>query len=226
MRNEKKHFLMSIIFGIVIISVMLFLYFNSANFIKPPLISLPSTSDEEEIEYKNKYKITDVIVTKDNALEVIASLERPLEYSYTLNKSVFAFSQVKQKNSVVFASNDSIKVLSDDKDTLVNGEFVYIMSQNSVETFNKSDFSNDEILGIPTYEDISNVSSAQIVEENSKKFIQIIDNTDNIVKEYYIDLTNGMLTKYIVREDDVIINEIIVENIIIEEQDPNIFLMI
>ena len=217
---------MSIIFGIVIISVMLFLYFNSANFIKPPLISLPSTSDEEEIEYKNKYKITDVIVTKDNALEVIASLERPLEYSYTLNKSVFAFSQVKQKNSVVFASNDSIKVLSDDKDTLVNGEFVYIMSQNSVETFNKSDFSNDEILGIPTYEDISNVSSAQIVEENSKKFIQIIDNTDNIVKEYYIDLTNGMLTKYIVREDDVIINEIIVENIIIEEQDPNIFLMI
>ena len=170
---------MSIIFGIVIISVMLFLYFNSANFIKPPLISLPSTSDEEEIEYKNK-----------------------------------------------FASNDSIKVLSDDKDTLVNGEFVYIMSQNSVETFNKSDFSNDEILGIPTYEDISNVSSAQIVEENSKKFIQIIDNTDNIVKEYYIDLTNGMLTKYIVREDDVIINEIIVENIIIEEQDPNIFLMI
>ena len=217
---------MSIIFGIVIISVMLFLYFNSANFIKPPLISLPSTSDEEEIEYKNKYKITDVIVTKDNALEVIASLERPLEYSYTLNKSVFAFSQVKQKNSVVFASNDSIKVLSDDKDTLVNGEFVYIMSQNSVETFNKSDFSNDEILGVPTYEDISNVSSAQIVEENSKKFIQIIDNTDNIVKEYYIDLTNGMLTKYIVREDDVIINEIIVENIIIEEQDPNIFLMI
>ena len=226
MRNEKKHFLMSIIFGIVIILVMLFLYFNSANFIKPPLISLPSTSDEEEIEYKNKYKITDVIVTKDNALEVIASLERPLEYTYTLNKSVFAFSQVKQKNSVVFASNDSIKVLSDDKDTLVNGEFVYIMSQNSVETFNKSDFSNDEILGIPTYEDISNVSSAQIVEENSKKFIQIIDNTDNIVKEYYINLTNGMLTKYIVREDDVIINEIIVENIIIEEQDPNIFLMI
>ena len=226
MRNEKKHFLMSIIFGIVIILVMLFLYFNSANFIKPPLIILPSTSDEEEIEYKNKYKITDVIVTKDNALEVIASLERPLEYTYTLNKSVFAFSQVKQKNSVVFASNDSIKVLSDDKDTLVNGEFVYIMSQNSVETFNKSDFSNDEILGIPTYEDISNVSSAQIVEENSKKFIQIIDNTDNIVKEYYINLTNGMLTKYIVREDDVIINEIIVENIIIEEQDPNIFLMI
>lgn len=221
---KNRNIVLSVAFAILLIGTILFLYLNSADFITPPEILLPTNEDSEEIIYNNKYIIEEVDINASNILDVIESLERPLEYSCKLQKTIYAYDTEKVEFSDIFVSYDKIRIIDDDKSTLIIDELVYVTSNNITNTYNLSSFTSDEIIGMQTYENITNVSSATLVTENDVKYIKIITETDQKNLEYYIDLTNGLLVKYYETYEDAIIKEILLTNIISGEQNPDIFI--
>lgn len=226
MINQKKNIILSIFFAVLLIIVVLFLFFNSADFISPPEILLPTTEleDTSNIFYKNKYIIDSVTINNDNVLDVISSLNRPLEYSCKLQKTIYAFDSNLTEFSDVFVSPSKVLVVENNKRTLIDNETVFITSKNITKTYSLQNFSFDEIIGIQTYEDISNIKSSSLELIDDVKYIKIISQNEQKTIEYYIDLTNGLLVKYYEFYQDTKLKEVLLSNILIGEQNPDIFL--
>ena len=230
MRKDRRYAYASLAFGIVLVCIVVFIYSTSAKFIKPPEIILPDNKNtqEQKIEYDNKMITKDIIIDKTNYKEVISKLLRPTEYSMTITNNIYAFetqkteiTQVNVNKKYTLAVRDGVKYLAD-------LQMVTITQGNNIKNIDRISITNDEIIGIPTYEDVMEL------DEEPNVFIGKINNEEvlvievykkdlNITQKYYVSLVSGMLIQYDIIADGKISRQVVMTNLLVKEQDESIF---
>lgn len=220
--KNKNHIYASIILAIILVITVLVIYFSSAKFIDTPQIILPSelVTQQQKIEYSNSKYLKDIVIDDSNYKDVIEKLERPLEYTMSILNEVHAFLETKAVITNVTVAENSIIADRDSSRFEIIDDIVYITRGDSTVEYSRLDFTDDEIIGIPSYENVleinSDVSVLQSTINNEQSLI--IQTSDGNINHFYaVSLVTGMLIKYEVYENGSLIRNVSITNLIIDK---------
>ena len=135
MNTNKKHLYASFIFFLILIGVLLFIYFTSAEFAYKGEIVLPGEIEIQDIEYENRHIISNIEVNIDNYKDVITALKRPREYTARIVNKLNAYDITNEDTSYITVKNDKLKVVNDVRETFVVQEMVYITEGSKTSAF-------------------------------------------------------------------------------------------
>lgn len=223
MSTNKRYLYASIILGVVLVIIVLFIYFSSAKFIDQPEILLPSesTSEQQKIEYENQIILQDITIDEQNYKDVIEKLTRPLVYSMSVLNEIYAFDAQKSQITSVSVSEDSIVAIRDNTEYKVVDDIIYITRNEQTVEFDRLDFSDDEIIGIPSYEQLLDIQSDEVniakTTLSGEQVISIEILQEQTTEIYTISLVTGMLMQYRVLIDDEVVRNVIITNLLIGE---------
>lgn len=221
----RKNFLAPIIFLIAIAITAGYIYVNSAKFIETPTIVMPGDVTSE-IEYTNRNMLSEVEINTDNFKEVISSLSRPESYSMTVSNTLYAYDKQMSFLTYINVSGSNILAQKDDLKYLILNNQLSVEQGGEIKQVNMLDLTRDNIIGIPTYEDVielESVEKASLHTINNEQVIVITAQENDLTNRYYISLATGMLTSYEVISGDKVLRLVMVKDLKIGEQDLEIF---
>jgi len=240
--QRKNMALLAALFAVAI-AIILFVSFYMYSFAykSDAKITLPSKDNSDVIhktEGADEYYLESIKLNSENVIDVITSMDRPDEYSNLVEISTF------------WGDNTSIeKYSSDTKGDLVriqahkansDLDFTTIMTPKSVYTwkngakiysqFATGDFSADDYLHIPTYEDISTLSSDEIeevklVDYNAEVciFVSTVADENGYSQNYMVSTLNGILLSSETYKDEILVRKEIISNIKIGGVENSVF---
>lgn len=222
MKSNRRYLYASIILGIVLILAVLFIYFSSAKFIDTPEIQLPSEhiTEQQKIEYENDKILQDIVIDEQNYKEIIEKMQRPELYFMSVLNEIYAYDTKRSLVTSVSVNAEEIVASRENTEYLVQGNVVYITKNEQTVQFDKNDFTNDEIMGIPSYEAILEIEGSATVTKttlNGEQALEIeIKAEYNEI--YTVSLVTGMLMQYEVYSEDELVRNVVITNLVIGEQ--------
>lgn len=218
---KTNNFLVPVISGLAIIAFIAFIYYSSARFVDPPDITLPdeNMTEQSKIEYINRYVYQDIVIDENNFKEVITKLTRPTTYSFTIFNTIYSGSDEKMKTSEAVVKNNEVTVVSDDVTITADENFVTFSSGEKINLYDRSLYTNDEIIGIPTYEDLLDMTETPKVTTTSDGTQDILELTyeqEDMRYIYSVSLSNGVLVAYQIYEADELVRDVALMNFFIE----------
>ncbi|MFI3225933.1 MAG: hypothetical protein R3Y09_00875 [Clostridia bacterium] len=222
MSSNKRYLYASIILGVVLVITVLFIYFSSAKFIDKPEIHLPSENftEQQKIEYENQQIVQDVTINVKNYKEIIEKLTRLQEYSMSVLNEIYAYDVQKSQVTSVTVTEESTIAIRDNVEYKVIDDSIYITKGEQTTVFDRIDLTNDEVIGIPSYEDILQISGNAIVEMtdlNGEQALRVEYIDAENLEAYTISLVSGMLMKYEIYEQGILVRNVEVTNLVVNE---------
>lgn len=221
MKSNRKYIYASIIFALTLIFIAVFIYVNSANYIKTPQIILPTdnqTSDKS-IEYKNNMLLKDVVIDTQNYKDVILKLSRPEKYTMIVTNDIYAYDVKKSDTYTVLVMEDRVISKKDDIEYQADDEKILITQNRQTKEFARELFSDDDIMGIPTYEQVLDlVGQVKVSVEyiNHEQTLKIEYQDEDYHQNYYISLVTGILVKYENFYQNMLIRQVTTANLSIQ----------
>lgn len=222
MQNKKKrNIIISTIFAISLLSLVYISYLYLNSYIETSEIILP-TDDfkiEVEIEYQNTLITENVEINQENYKEIIEKLNRPEEYSFTVSNVLYAFFEEKTEVSTISVTKNETNIKHQDKSFIIKGNSVEVIENSQEKIFDIGVFSNDELMRIPSYEDILQTKATNVyVEDTQTEKVISVETYDDLldIKEIYkVSLSSGMLIKYEVYEDENLVRQVEIKDLVI-----------
>lgn len=220
MSSNRRYLYASIILGVVLVMTSLFIYFSSAKFIATPEIHLPSENItvQQKIEYENEQILQDVTINNKNYKEIIEKLSRPQEYSMSVLNEIYAYDAQKSQITSVTVTENSVMAVRENTQYEVIDDIVYAIKGEQTTEFNRMDITDDEIIGIPSYENLLDITGDIVVEmstlngEQALK-VEIVDEQN--LEIYTVSLVTGMLMQYEIYEQEVLVRNVLVTNLVV-----------
>lgn len=222
MQNKKKrNIIISTIFAISLLSLVYISYLYLNSYIETSEIILP-TDDfkiEVEIEYQNTLITENIEINQENYKEIIGKLNRPEEYSFTVSNVLYAFFEEKTEVSTISVTKNETNIKHQNKSFIIKGNSVEVIENSQEKIFDIGVFSNDELMRIPSYEDILQTQATNVyVEDTQTEKVISVESYDDLldIKEIYkVSLSSGMLIKYEVYEDENLVRQVEIKDLII-----------
>lgn len=229
--------------GLFLLAVAFFIIFiSNGTGKKSGDIVLPQGSaqftENVDIAQRNNNKIAVVTVDKLNVKEIIASLERPLEYELVAEIIYFyedqnaSFTSVLWANGIVQRGQIKTSEGSIERNVLKTGTSLYIWGESG-DVYYKgtaNQFSMEDEIRMPTYEDIlqledeEGILSVETTTYEGRFCIHLQSaQNGNFVREWYIDVANALLIACDTKENDKLIYSMRCTSLKVEEQDDELF---
>lgn len=206
-------------------------YYSSENKIILPTSDMDTSLNSNDDLYKNN--VDDLEIDKNNVKDVIASLNRPSEYTALVESTIYwsTSSRSTKYNLYVSGSKKRIECLTSDGAV----DYYNLIIDDIVYSFNSSgdyaqyyigDFSEDDYIQIPSYEDIADlnrITDAKLMEYNNEMCI-FVEADSFYREEYIISAVNGLLYSYIAYDDtDTVVRKSQISNIKTDEISDDYF---
>lgn len=218
---KKEQILAPLGLGLGIIIFIFSLYFSSARFVDSPSIILPSeyTIENDVFQIENKFIYADIEITTENFKAVISKLFRPNSYDFTINNTIFAINSEKNIISNISLTPTEITINRDDIEIFATNELITFTQNSNEHTVSRKLYSNDELIGIPTYEDLLFdefiASEVELLTLNFEDVLKITSNDSETTKIHVISLATGLLVRYEIYENNALKREVLLENLVI-----------
>lgn len=216
---KKEQIYAPLAVGLALVFFIIVIYFTSARFVEPPKITLPAEAENviDKTEYESIFKYEDIEITLENYKEIISNLTRPKSYSFTVINEILAFSSGKTVEKTVIVDNGNIIATDGVTEFKTVGETVVLTTGEHSKTFARSLYTNDEIIGIPTYENILNDSFradfVEFIEENNEDVLKIHEIAGTSKNIYTISLATGLLVQYEMFEEETLVRNVKIVNL-------------
>ena len=207
-------------------------------------IVLPQSStqieDAVDIAKRNHRHISEVTVTADNVQAVTATLSRPQAYGYTAEKTYYYPSGSAVSMSLVRVSSDRGRVDVFDtsgriyKQLVYTPGRVYMWGKDDVTyyTAERNGFSIEDEAGVPTYESILALDTADIIdagvrEHNGRLCVYLTSSYElgRYTRDWYVDIDSGLMYSCDTREDGELICSVVCRDVSIGEQESSLFVL-
>lgn len=223
----RKNFLAPIIFLVALAVTGGYIYVNSAKFIETPTLIMPGDVSGEVL-YSNRNILSEIEINTDNFADVINSLSRPSEYSMTVVNTLYAFDSMHSSSAYISVRDDDLKVVTDDAEFLLVDDVLQVNYDGEVKQIDLLDLSTDDIIGIPTYEDVVNLDEIEKVALHTINNEQVIvvtwfDHDLGTTNRFYISLATGILSSYEVVLGDNVLRFVTVKDFKVSQQNDEIF---
>lgn len=224
----RKNLLAPIIFLVALAVTGGYIYINSAKFIETPTIIMPGDATGQ-IEYTNRNILSEIVIDTENFGDVITALSRPSEYSMTVVNTLYAYDTQQSFLTYVNAKNSNIKASTENLEYLLVNNVLNVRIDGEIKQVNTLDLTADDIMGIPTYEDVINLDTVEKVALhtiNNEQVIVVTSQNENLgtTNRYYISLSTGMLSSYEVVLGEKLLRFVTIKDLKIAEQEQSIFL--
>lgn len=222
MKKNTKQIFASVGLGLTVIITILIIYLSSARFVEVPeiILSADSSSEQQKIAYTNNKIVEAIVIDEHNYKNIIEKLNRPVNYTMSVLNKIYAFEDYRSEVTEVSVDEFATVATRENIEYTATENTVIVKKNNQTIEFNKLDFTADEIIGIPTYEDILELHHEVLVEDdffNDEQAITITFYLDENTKEIYtVSLVTGMLMRYDILQDDVEIRSVVITNLNIE----------
>lgn len=217
MRRNRKYLYATVLLGGTLILILLFIYISTDGFIGNNTIILPSenTIVKDKIKYQNDIILKDIDISTINYKEIIEKLSRPTEYSMSVLNEIYAFDEKKSQITSVTVTDQHISAIRDGIEYMLVNDLIYIEKNEQIKQYDKLDFTEDEIMGIPSYEQILDIEEDVIVEKIIFNQEQALRIKVGETKIYTISLATGLLMRFELFEDDILVRDVLISNLVI-----------
>lgn len=209
--NATKRITLVIII-VAMVAVALILVFILSNNDSDVQIVLPSPSVSPETESTEESIKEDTLlsVRPENVKDVLSTVVRPSSYHRQLAIDIISGDNVSTTTVDIWVREGSryaeIQENGDTRCVLIHNGSVTIWydGKDDVHSFDENDhFSADDLLGIPTYEDVLDADENQIVsadhitDANGRSLLYVETESDNGAyrDRYWVSLDTGLLTE-------------------------------
>lgn len=224
-KRQRRMILLSVLALIVIAAAVIVLLLQSGEEEQRQSIVLPSASQEVSASPSAATEDSSdfVEVTRDNVLTILTeTLQRPSCYYQTLTvERAYDGGSAMETVSVWRRENVYRITLQAEGQTalhyLTDGETLYLWyddEQTATQTVLPEGWTVDDLIGIPTYEEISSLDEADLLDASSVElsgfggeacvYVQYQGSGDDVIEYLWISLDSGMLLQaHTVRDGDL-----------------------
>ena len=196
--------------------------------------------EAEDIARRNRRTVTEITVTTDNVQAVVASLSRPVSYSYAAEKTYYYQNTSSLSVCLVRVSGEFGRVDLFDTDGKVQKQLIYTRSDlymwgrgdTTYYTSSRDGFTLENEAGLPTYESVLELEADAIVEaglkeHNGRLCIYLISAYEQgrYTREWYIEIDSGLLYSCDTRDRDRLIWSVVCRDMTIGQQDSALFVL-
>ncbi|MFI3116145.1 MAG: hypothetical protein R3Y12_08415 [Clostridia bacterium] len=218
MKKNTTQIFASILLGVTIISIALVIYFSSAKFVDVPEIILPSENltEQQRIEFTNNKIIEAIVIDEHNYKNIIEKLNRPTNYTMSVFNEIYAFDAFRSEVTEVSVNNSTTVATRDSTEYTVTENEILVKKNNQTIEFDKLDFTSDQIIGIPSYEDLINLHTEVTVSDdffNEEQAITITFSLEETTEIYTVSLVTGILMKYDILQDGNTVRSVSIKNL-------------
>ena len=196
--------------------------------------------DTVDIAGHNQRVVREVTVRPDNVQAVVATLSRPVSYSYTAEKISYYPEGSASAISLLRVSGNMGRVDMFDTDGRIQKQLIY--TQSEVYMWGKGDvayykgsrtsFSPEDEAGLPTYESVLSLDpnciiDAGLTEHNGRLCIYLTSSyyDGRYTRDWYIDIDSGLLYSCDARDNGEVIWSVLRKEMVISEQDSSLFVL-
>ena len=173
-------------------------------------ITLPTSSGENQPQTQTDAASKFTEISTANVQTIIEGLSRPEHYHQTLSVSAEFEGSIRNQTAEVWKSGDvyriSIEETSGTRNVLTDGQTLYLWytgDQSASEIRLDSSVSADDLIGVPTYEQILSLPKSQIEEANfvvlpeleNESCVFISTKLDDTADYYWVSLSSGLLCR-------------------------------
>lgn len=215
--NTVKRFIPAIIV-ITLVAVGLVLTYVLSNNDSDTEIVLPSPTASVETEQISETPKPDTLlsVSPENVKDVLSTVSRPSSYHRTVEINTISDDSVATQTTEVWVREDSQHFeISDNREkrhvVIADGRVsIWYDGEEGIHSFEENQlFSADDILGIPTYEDVlsldpSLITSADYVTVNdgdSYLYVEFVSADNRYQYRYWVSLETGLLSEAVTLSD-------------------------
>lgn len=228
--------------GVLTLGLLVSFYWPASSSSAPEIVLPQTGSADIEVdmghEQYNRRVADEVVVDKHSVQRVVASLQRPEEYTYTSQTTLYYGGQssaISVRGAVRGGLIKAVQSVSGNlyKHTILTPTDAYIWSSDTLSYYSGSrgEFTADELALMPTYEDLLAVPEEEIsaggfetVGETSCIFAERRRPDDVTVDRYYISVESGLLILYQTYENDELVCEVLATPVI-EAVDDSWFML-
>ena len=209
--NTAKRITLLIII-VAMVAVALVLVFILSNNDSDVQIVLPTASISPDTETTGEISEEDTLlsVRPENVKDVLSTVVRPSSYHRRVEIDIISDSEVMTSTVNIWVREDSryaeITEGFDTKCVLIhNGQVtIWYDEKDGIHSFAENEhFSSDDLLGIPTYEDVLDAGEGQIVsadhitdsEGNSLLYVETKSDSGAYNYRYWVSLDTGLLAE-------------------------------
>ncbi len=179
--------------------------------------------------------VADVIISTENAKNVIASLKRPDAYSCKIENKLYYEGGASVLYCTQYIKGDAERVdttdsLGEVQSTILKLEDkIYSWEPGNKEAYEGSwgDFSNDDAAMLPSYEDVLKdeitLSEAERKDLGQEPCVRVAFEDSGYVCEYYISLSTGLLKSAEYKKNGKPARETYVKSLKLEAPEDNLF---
>lgn len=228
--------------GVLTIGFMVSFYWPASNSSSPEIV-LPQTGsadievDVGQEEY-NRRVADEVVIDQHSVQRVVASLQRPEEYTFTSQITLHYGGQssaLSVRGAVRGGLTKVVQCITGNlyKHTILTPTDAYIWSSDTLSYYSgaRGEFSVDELALTPTYEDLLALPEQEMtaggfekVGETACIFAEHRRPDGTIVDQYYISVESGLLILYQSYENDTLAYEVLVTPVV-ETVDDSWFML-
>lgn len=198
---------------ILVLSILCIFYFSFQIRSPEVILPLPAVSDKpnagNEGEYENPNAVR-VEVNKNNVQSVISTLTRANNYHRTISvRYYWAGGGMSVSAYDVYCRNGYMSVMyqrenDTPKRTISGGGKVYTWYEGSSEYYemNAGEFTGDDILSIPTYEDAVNIEKSRITDAGYIEldgdyciFVEYGEDALGYIERFWVSVDSGLLKR-------------------------------
>ncbi len=220
---RKNLIFIPIIFAILSLAFIMFIYFTSARFLDTPNITLPDDShiEQSSVSYDNKYIYEDIVINELNYKEVLLSLARPKVYSYITANTLFYNDIETVTTTYAKIDGEEITAIRDNVTYIALLDNIIIQSGGEEKIVSRTLYTDDELIGIPTFEDLIALENAVLVEFSSDTYdilsVRFHNEELGFDEIYYVSLSSGVLLKYEIYNGETLFRRVEISNLVIDE---------
>lgn len=228
---------------LIVLAVLIILLMNGSMKSQGSIV-LPQGSaqieEAEDIARRNHRTVTEITVTKDNVQAVVASLSRPASYSYAAEKTYYYQSASSLSVCLVRVSGELGRIDLFDTEGKVQKQLIYTRSDlymwgrgdSSYYTSSRNSFTLENEAGLPTYESVLELDSADIVDAGLKEhngrlcvYLTSAYEQGRYTREWYIEIDSGLLYSCDIKDNGRLIWSVVCRDMTIGQQDSSLFVL-